>query len=65
MSEQPITYEQLAIRWGIGVRQAKRRARVMKIPILDFGYRTKRIRPVDVDRAEAKLAGEKNQGGVW
>lgn len=57
MSQGLLTYEDLAGRWGVHVRQAKRIAKKLKLPALDMGYRTRRFRPADVDRAEERAAG--------
>lgn len=58
MSEAPITYETLATRWGVCVRQAKRICKRIKLKPVDLGHRTKRFRPADVDRAEERRTGE-------
>lgn len=65
MSADPITYETLAKRWNCCVRQAKRICRRWKLVPMDMGHRTKRFRPVDVDRAEARMAGEGAQPRGW
>jgi len=51
-----LTYNDLAKRWGIGPRHARTVAKELGLEPIDMGYRTKRFRPVDVDRAEAKAA---------
>ena len=52
-----LLYKDLALRWRVGVRQARRIAKEMKVPQLKLGHRTVRFRPVDVERAEAAAAG--------
>lgn len=54
MSEEPITYERLAQRWGVCRRQAKRICKRIGLKPIDLGHRTKRFRPADVDRAEER-----------
>lgn len=52
-----LTYADLAGRWGVGLKQARRLVRRLNIPILGLGHRTVRFRPADVTRAEARQAG--------
>lgn len=55
MSEGLLTYGDLAKRWDCCERQAKRICRNVRLKAMDLGHRTKRFRPVDVDRAEQRL----------
>lgn len=57
MSDEPITYSVLAARWKVCLRQAKRICTRIGLKPLDLGHRTKRFRPVDVERAEERRAG--------
>ena len=66
MSEGPLTYTDLATRWGISERQVKRICRSISLKPMRLGHRTVRFRPADVDRAEesstkiqAKVKGRK------
>lgn len=59
MSDQPLTYDELAARWRVSPRQARRLCKRLGVQVLDLGHRTKRIRPADVDRAEGTAAGDR------
>jgi hypothetical protein len=61
MSGEPLTYEDLAQRWKVGLRQVRRACKRLRLEPMDLGYRTKRFRPADVERAEEKSA--KSKGG--
>lgn len=52
-----LTYADLAGRWRVGLKQARRIVVKRRIAKLEFGHRTVRFRPADVDRAEAAAAG--------
>lgn len=56
IGDQPLTYGELAAVWRVSTRQVKRLCRKLKVPIMDLGHCTKRIRPADVDRAEERAA---------
>lgn len=56
------TYEDVAARWDVSVRQVKRRIAGSSLRVLDLGHRTKRFRPADVLRFEAELAGVRERG---
>lgn len=58
MSEGPLTYDDLAARWNLCPRQVRRVCKRWRLQPMDLGHRTKRFRPADVDRAEARMAGE-------
>lgn len=62
MSEKPLTYEDLAERWGVCVRQAKRTCRRIGLAAMDLGHRTKRFTVNAVAAAEER-ASAKNQKG--
>lgn len=57
MSDELLTYDDLAARWKIGPRQARNVAKSLGLIPIDMGYRTKRFRPADVARAEEKASG--------
>ena len=59
-----LTYEDLAAHWGVSVRQAKRLTKKTGLEknMLDLGHRTKRFRPTDLARVDARRAGEKVGG---
>ena len=66
MSEGPLTYADLATRWGCCERQAKRICRRIALQPMRLGHRTVKFRPADVERAEegakkikAKTVGRK------
>ena len=61
MSAEPLTYEDLAKRWGVVSRHVRRICTRIGLKPMDFGHRTKRFRPADVDRAEER-AGKGGQG---
>jgi hypothetical protein len=58
MSAEPMTYEQLATRWHMHPRTVRRICNRWGLKPMDLGHRTKLFRPVDVERAEARMAGE-------
>jgi excisionase family DNA binding protein len=52
-----LTYKDLARRWSVSVRHARRIVARLRIPTVRLGHRTVRFRPADVDRAEVNLSG--------
>lgn len=54
MSAAPLTYADLAGRWGCCQRQAKRICRRLNLVPMRLGHRTVMFRPADVDRAEER-----------
>lgn len=42
------TWADLAARWNCSERTARRRVKVLRVPALRFGHKTKRFRPADV-----------------
>lgn len=52
MSEGPLTYTDLSLRWDCSERQAKRICRRLGLQPLRLGHRTVRFRPADVEKAE-------------
>lgn len=64
MMDGLLTYEDLRTRWGrqgqpLCKRQVIRICARLRLKPLDMGHRTKRFRPADVLRAEARAAGER------
>jgi hypothetical protein len=66
-AERLWTYTDLAERWGVGDRQARRLADRLKVPRLRMGHRTVRFRPQAVMDAEARASGElqRRRAAVW
>lgn len=62
MSDVPLTYDDVAARYRVSPRQARRILARLQVTAMDLGHRTKRVRPADLDRAEATAAGEKVVG---
>lgn len=64
MSEGPLTYTDLAVRWRCCERQAKRICRRIGLQPMRLGHRTVQFRPADVDRAEERATKpERVKGG--
>lgn len=64
MSEGPLTYEDLAARWGCCGRQVRRICRRIGLQPMRLGHRTVMFRPADVDRAEERATKpERVKGG--
>lgn len=55
-----LSYEEVAARWSVSTRHAKRLVRQHRIPMVRLGHRTVRMRLEDVERAEVRLLGGKN-----
>lgn len=65
MTDGLLTYADVAARLRVSPRQAKRIMDRKRVPVVDCGYRTKRFRPVDVERLIRDLAGIKEcEGGA-
>ena len=62
MSEGPLTYADLATRWGISPRQVRRICRSISLKPMRLGHRTVRFRPADVDTAEESSTKIKAKG---
>lgn len=62
MSAGPLTYDDLAARWGVCGRQVRRVCRKLKLQPMVLGHRTVRFRPADVDRAEENATKQKGAG---
>lgn len=62
--DQLLTYADLAERWQVCERQAKRLVEQWGCTVMDLGHRTKRFRMCDVLAAEARMAGEKEERRV-
>jgi len=56
MSDQPLTFAELAEHFRVSPRHARRIAKKLALSVMDLGHRTKRIRPADLDRAEQRAA---------
>jgi len=56
-----LKYEDVAARLGISVRIVRRMRAQGFLRAVQFGHRTVRFRPADVEQSIARLAGEKRQ----
>jgi hypothetical protein len=54
-----MTYDEVAARLRVSPRHVRRICARWKLVPMDLGHRTKRFRPVDVERVEKKMAGIK------
>ena len=56
MSDGLLTYLEVAARLGCSESTVKRYAQSRRLKVIDLGHRTKRVRPVDVDRFVEKMS---------
>jgi excisionase family DNA binding protein len=59
-----LTKKDVAGRLNVSVATVERLVARGKLPCVDMGYRTKRFRPADLDRLQARLAGD-TQPRTW
>ena len=63
MGDQLLTYADVAARMQVSERTVKRFVSRKKLRVVDGGHRTKRFRPVDVERFLSAAAGDDAENG--